>query len=244
MHTIGQLSGGIAHNFNNLLTAILGFADLLELSKVDDLDGKVSAYVKQIKFAGERGRDLVKQMVTFSQRGPTELQTLELLPVVSESVEMLRATFPASVAIEETYDEDLPKVTVGAVHLQQAIVNLCINARDAMSGQGKLRVKLGYTQQVHASCAGCHRTMSGGYVTLEIADTGCGIPSNVKKHMFDPFFTTKPVGQGPGMGLAVVHGIIHRYGGHILVDSTPNQGTTMTMLLPGAVSASESRSDK
>lgn len=244
MHTIGQLSGGIAHDFNNLLTTILGFAELLELSKVDDLDGKVSAYVKHIKCAGERGRDLVKQMVTFSQGGPAELKTLELLPVVSESVEMLRATFPASVEIEETYAEDLPKVTAGAVHLQQAIVNLCINARDAMSGQGKLRVKLGYTQQVHASCAGCHRTMSGGYVTLEVADSGCGIPSNIRKRMFDPFFTTKPVGQGPGMGLAVVHGIIHRYGGHILVDSTPNEGTTMTLLLPGAVSASESRSDK
>ena len=234
MHVVGQLSGGIAHDFNNLLTTILGFADLLELCKVDDLDGKVASYVKQIKTAGERGRDLVKQMVTFSQGGQTELQTLALLPLVSEWVEMLRATFPASVDIEETYADDIPQVTTGAMHLQQAIVNLCINARDAMSGQGKLFVRLGYTPQVHDSCSACHRMMSGGYVTLEIEDTGCGISSSVQKRMFDPFFTTKPVGQGTGMGLAVVHGIIHRYSGHVLVDSTPNEGTTITILLPAA----------
>ena len=105
-----------------------------------------------------------------------------------------------------------------------------------MAGRGKLSVELDWAQPAQVSCAACHRALSGAYVTLAIGDTGCGIPSNVQKHMFDPFFTTKPVGQGTGMGLAVVHGIIHRYGGHVLVDSTPDDGTMLTVLLPAASS--------
>ena len=189
-----------------------------------------------MKTAGERGRDLVNQMVTFSRGAQTELQVLALEPVVTQSVEMLRATLPASININQSYALDVPNVTASAIHLQQAIVNLCINARDAMSGQGSLNISLDAAQASEVNCSACHHPLTGQYVKLGISDTGWGIPTNIRKRIFDPFFTTKEVGQGTGMGLAVVHGIIHRCDGHIVVDSRPERGTFISILLPVAES--------
>ena len=232
MESIGHLTGGLAHDFNNILSAILGFTHLAISRFAPDRKGTLGGYLSEIETAGKRAGDLVRQMLAFS-RGDNQKQIL-LNPkfIIGESVQMLRPTIPAYInVIHRILDEDI-QIHTDALQLQQAIINLVINARDALQGKGDIEVKLS-AQSIHRmECTSCHKMFGGQFVTISVNDNGQGIANEFLPRMFEPFFTTKEVGQGSGMGLAMVHGFVHASNGHILVDSKLQQGTSIQMFFP------------
>jgi PAS domain S-box-containing protein len=230
MEAIGHLTGGIAHDFNNILTSILGYI-VLGAERQEALgDAKLGKYLDQAQRAAQRARDLIQQMLTFSRGQRGERRALALAPLVSESVKLLRSSLPATVELETEISEAVPPVMSDSVQLEQVLLNLCINARDAMHGAGQIRVGVRQVDSVDAVCASCRQKISGQFVELAVADGGTGIAPDVLDRMFEPFFTTKEVGRGSGMGLAMVHGIVHDHGGHIVVDTEPGRGTTFRLL--------------
>jgi len=237
MEAVGQLSGGIAHDFNNMLSSILGYAGLA-LDRPDDLaDSELDEYLDEVIRAGERARDLVGQMLSFSRIRKGEAECSELRPIIRETVKMLRFTLPASIELDIILDDEPLAVNIDPVQLQQIIMNLSINARDAMCNKGKLSISVcRFSPNEHDSrleCQSCRETvLSGNYIELSIKDSGGGINQELLDRVFDPFFTTKDIGKGTGMGLSVVHGIVHEVGGHILVESVQDKGTTFRLLLP------------
>jgi len=238
MEAIGQLTGGIAHDFNNILTSILGYLVLGEERQADIGDAKLGRYIDQAKLAAQRARDLIQQMLTFSRGQRGERKALTLPPLVRESVKLLRSTLPATIELETDLADDVPPVLLDPVQLEQVLLNLCINARDAMSGAGQIEVGVALVDAGESACASCRQQMSGRFVELSVRDTGPGIAPDVMDRMFEPFFTTKEVGRGSGMGLAMVHGIVHDHGGHICVDSRPGGGTVFRLRFAAADPAS------
>lgn len=232
MEAIGQLTGGIAHDFNNILAAILGYTALALDRYVPDQDGKLAEYLREVQTAGERARDLIANMLTFSRGGQGGAIAMDPVPLVKEVVKTLRPVLPSSIELNAAIDESLPMISIDPVQLHQIVMNLAINARDAVAGAGRIDIVLRYLGRIDALCNSCHRKTDGNYVELSIADNGQGIPEAILHRIFDPFFTTKEVGKGSGMGLAVVHGIVHEQGGHILVESAPQCGTTLRVLFP------------
>jgi PAS domain S-box-containing protein len=230
MEAIGQLTGGIAHDFNNILAIMLGYVELAMDQCGPDGDVRLTEYLSNVRQAGERARDLIAKMLVFSRsrrgRTPTPLR-LQLL--VEEVVDMVGPMIPSSIQITAHIDRDVPPVLVEAVELHQMLVNLAINARDAMSGHGRMDIAV---RRVHedAVCTSCHAAVRGEFVQLSVSDTGTGMHADVLSHIFEPYFTTKELGKGTGMGLPVAHGIMHKSGGHILVDSTVGVGTTVRLL--------------
>ena len=231
---LGQLTGGIAHDFNNILAAIDGYTQLSlsALSKdgktADDLEG----YISEIHSACSQGSELIKQMMAFSRKGKPHEQVLMPWPLVKDTLKMLYATLPSSIETEVSFANDLPRISFDPVQFQQVITNLCINARDAMGGIGRLEVSLSSTDLAGACCSSCGVMFSGEFVEIKINDSGCGISQETMEQMFKSLFTTKDVDKGTGMGLAVVHGIVHQHGGHVLVESSPGEGATFRLLLP------------
>ncbi|MFN7915125.1 MAG: PAS domain-containing protein [Vicinamibacterales bacterium] len=241
METIGQLTGGIAHDFNNILTSILGHASLLQALDAVMKDPAARDYADEITIAGERARDLVKNMLRFSRGHATDeadVQALRPQPVVAEAVKMLTATIPSSIRMETDIDARAASILLDPVQLHQLITNLVINARDAMNGIGTIRISLADRHVTSGTCAACHSAIEGQFVELSVADTGSGIAPEHLQAIFEPFFTTKEVGKGTGLGLSVVHGILHQAGGHIEVRSTVGRGTTIGLLFPALVQES------
>ena len=235
MQAIGQLTGGVAHDFNNLLAVILGYT---ELSK--ELFGKenesLNSYLNEIETAGIRGRELIKQMMIYSRKDQSEndLVAVKTEIILEETVSMLKATFPAGINIETRVEKNIPNVIANSSLLSQVLMNLCINAKDGMGKEGDLLITVKAENFNNSLCDSCHEHYSGDYVVIKIKDTGSGIDEEALKRIFEPFFTTKQVGKGTGMGLAVVHGAVHKLGGHILVDSIVGKGTSFKILLPAS----------
>ncbi len=239
MEAIGQLTGGIAHDFNNILTSVIGYV-VLGQERAEALgDATLTRQLGQAHVAAQRARDLIAQMLAFARRQRGERRVLALAPLVRQSVKLLRATLPSSVfldALELDADpeEATPPVDADAVQLEQVLFNLCINARDAIAGNGHVRVGL-RAMGGGWRCSSCGaRVDSGHWVELSVADDGAGIAPDVVERMFEPFFSTKEVGRGSGMGLAMVHGIVHDHGGHVRVDTKLGRGTTFRVMLPAA----------
>lgn len=232
MEAIGHLTGGIAHDFNNILASILGYVGLALDRYVPDKRGKLAEYLYEISSAGERARNLVVQMLAFSRGGAAVTQRIGLQTVIKGVIKMLQSTLPSSMVINQYIEPGLPLIDSDPVQIQQVIMNLCINARDAMDGEGEMDVSLQKTELNGESCISCCAPLSGSFVELLIKDTGTGIEKHQLDYIFDPFYTTKEVGKGSGMGLAAVHGILHRYGGHILVESEIGKGTIFHILFP------------
>ena len=231
MEAVGQLTAGIAHDFNNILASIMGYTDLAMTRCVGEGQEKLEEYLGQVYRAGERARDLIQQMLTFSRTDDSQAKPLDPVPLVKETLKMLTATLPASIHLKfDRFAEELPKIRAEPVQLQQLIMNLCINARDAMHGKGELTVGLGFRRHAGDECASCHDSISGDYVELVVSDTGQGMDSHTLTHLFEPFFTTKEVGDGTGLGLSMVHGIMHDGHGHIRVDSAIGKGTSFRLL--------------
>jgi PAS domain S-box-containing protein len=239
MEAIGHLTGGIAHDFNNILTSVMGYVVLAAERPASEADPKLLAHLEQAQQSCRRARDLIQQMLAFSRGRRGEPRRVELRELLSESSRMLRATLPSTVDIAVRV-EDEPSALVDPVQAHQILLNLCINARDAMDEAGRIDVTARRVLLPATSCASCRRMFSGEFVEIAVGDSGGGIPQEVAERMFDPFFTTKEIGQGTGMGLSIVHGVVHEHGGHILVDSRRGTGTTFHVLLPLAGDAADS----
>ncbi len=232
MEAIGHLTGGIAHDFNNILASILGYTGLALARFVPDKKSKLAEYLQEAYHAGERARDLIAQMLTFSRGAGNESRPYHLEPLVKEAVKLLQSTLPSSIELKVHLENDTPEVIIDPVQLHQLVINLCINARDAMGGRGHVDIALRRVLNVNLECSSCHSQVQGDFVELVVKDTGSGIEPRVMARMFDPFFSTKEPAKGSGMGLSIVHGIVHDHRGHIDVASTPGAGSTFRLLFP------------
>ncbi|MCX5876170.1 MAG: GAF domain-containing protein [Deltaproteobacteria bacterium] len=232
MEAIGTLAGGIAHDFNNILAAILGFTDLAKykLPEGSDLHHDLDNVIQ----AGQRAKELVKQILAFSRQAEQERRPLEMYLVLKEALKLLRASIPATIAFQLAIDEKSGAVLADPTKIHQVIMNLCTNAYHAMraNDSGLLGVALRPVEIGEAEANGVLRP--GKYLELAISDTGCGMTPEIMERIFDPYFTTKPQGEGTGLGLAMVHGIVTQYGGEIRAESTLGQGTTFRVYLPQA----------
>ena len=234
MEAIGHLTGGVAHDFNNLLAAIMGYIVLASEREAATGDTKLSGHLDKALASCRQARDLIQQMLTFSRGQRGSPRPLALAEAAHESLKLLRSSLPSSVQIETVFEETAP-VLLDPVHLDQILLNLSINARDAMAGAGRIAVRVRATALgAKAVCASCRKRFRGEFIELSVTDSGPGIAPPVLERMFEPFFTTKEVGRGSGMGLATVHGIVHEHLGHILVESAPGAGSSFRILLPKA----------
>ncbi|MBI4774425.1 MAG: PAS domain S-box protein [Deltaproteobacteria bacterium] len=230
MEAIGTLAGGIAHDFNNILAAVMGYGELaLELAGQAKSN---SEEIKQIIKASERAKNLVRQILTFSRKGEAQFKPLSLNEKVVETVRMLDRTIPKNIGIETSLTENLKKVNADAGQIEQVLVNLASNARDAMPDGGRLVIRTGNADLDRDYCRQHVEVRSGSYVLLQVQDTGIGMDSKTLDQIFNPFFTTKEVGKGTGLGLATVHGIVKTHGGHISCYSEPSRGTLFRIYLP------------
>ena len=233
MEIIGQLTGGIAHDFNNILTGLLGYVELAKDHAEHFGDDKLNRYFDRAHRSGARAKDLIQQMLKFSRGGRGSPRPVDLAQITRETMSLLESTLPASVAIVIKAPPSLPVTVHDPLQFEQVLVNLCINSRDAMNGVGQLTIELSERNCTDCfCCASCRQPVDGAFVELAITDTGPGIPPDVQRHMFEPFFSTKESNKGTGMGLAIVHGIVHEYGGHLVVKSEAGRGTTIRVLLP------------
>lgn len=240
MEALGQLTGGIAHDFNNILASVLGFTRLALRRHVPDPDSELAEYLREVVIAGERARDLVARMLTFSRTQPGQApQPLPPQPLIREAVKMLAATIPAGIRIDTRIEGRVPDIAIDPVDLHQILVNLVINARDSLEGKGRILIDLKAAPREPGTCASCHEQFSGDYLALTVSDDGQGIAPEHLSRIFEPFFTTKAVGKGSGMGLAMVHGLTHRAGGHARVVSRIGEGSEFQVYLPVAAPTRE-----
>jgi PAS domain S-box-containing protein len=232
MDALGQLAGGLAHDFNNLLTIIIGNLDLLQL----DIGGNEAAELKveTILQASVRGSALTQQMLAVSRRQPLHPRRIDVNKLASETVQMLARTLGESVGIDLRMADDIWPILVDESQLQAALVNMAVNARDAMPGGGKLTIE---TSQLHLDAeriSAVGVVAPGDYMVVAMRDSGSGMPPEVVAHIFDPFFTTKPAGHGTGLGLSMVYGFVKQSGAQIGVASEEGKGTTFTLYFPRA----------
>jgi two-component system cell cycle sensor histidine kinase/response regulator CckA len=230
LEAVGQLAGGIAHDFNNLLTGILSYSDLVlqELRPGDPLRGDL----EQIRHAGERAAALTRQLLAFSRRQVLQPRVLSLNASVTELDSMLHRLLGTDVTLQTELDPALWHVLADPGQLEQVLVNLVVNARDAMPGGGRVTITTANLQLHATDDARGNGVRPGAYVTLAVRDTGVGMDVPTQARVFDPFFTTKEPGKGTGLGLSTVYGIVEQSGGHIAVESAPGQGSTFTIFLP------------
>jgi len=234
MDAVGKLAGGIAHDFNTLLTTILGYSDIL-LSQLTDAD-PLKEPIFEIKTAGERAAALTRRLLAFSRKQVIEPRVFDLNELVRDSAKMLRRLIGEDVLLVIRHDPELSRVKADPGQLEQVLMNLVVNARDAMPSGGTLLVETRDTELAGAPSLDDNVTMPAGrYVRLSVSDTGVGMDAETKRHLFEPFFTTKDIGKGTGLGLAVVYGIVKQSGGWVFATSEPGRGTTFDVYLPRAL---------
>jgi CheY-like chemotaxis protein/two-component sensor histidine kinase len=231
MEALGTLAGGIAHDFNNILTIIIGFCELSKLKIDMGRQGEIRKELDEIMKAGIRARDLIRQILTFSRQSGIHREPMDIIPLVKESIQFLRASLPSSIDIRQTIPESQCIVNADATQIHQILMNICSNAAHAMKMKdGVLDILIEtVTLENNQDLKGLPQGM---YIRITLSDNGVGIPQDIVPRIFEPFFTTKERGKGTGMGLAVVHGIVSDMGGTISVNSTPGTGTTFVILLP------------
>jgi PAS domain S-box-containing protein len=234
LESLGQLASGIAHDFNNLLSAIMNYAAFAAETTEEP---EVRADVQQIQSAAERAARLTRQLLTFARREPAQAQPLDLAAIVEDVRNLLSRSIEAHIELIIELAADLPAIVADRGQVEQILLNLAINARDAMPGGGSLTITTSLAELDEAYCGAHPGARPGRYAGLAVADTGTGMSAEVVSHIFDPFFTTKPEGQGTGLGLSTVYGIITAAGGSISVDSEPGAGTTFHLYFPTAASA-------
>ncbi len=238
MEAIGRLAGGVAHDFNNLLTVILGHEELLRAGYGDDPSAVES--LSEIHRAGERASALTQQLLAFSRRQIAMVRVLDLNEAVRQTEKMLRRLIGEDVGLALHLAADLPSIKVDPSHIDQVLLNLAVNARDAMPAGGKLTIETARLELDEQYATTHDGASPGTYVMLAVSDTGTGMDEATKAHIFEPFFTTKEAGKGTGLGLSIVYGIVKQNGGEILVYSEPGQGTAFKILLPAVRAAGES----
>jgi two-component system cell cycle sensor histidine kinase/response regulator CckA len=237
MEAVGRLAGGIAHDFNNLLTAILSYSELA-LTDLRPAD-PIREDIEQIRQAGLRAAELTKQLLAFSRRQLFQVRSLSLNDVVIHTERMLHPLMGDDVEIRLGLSPTLPHTRADAGQLEQVLLNLAVNARDAMPSGGTLTLTTAAAEVSEAAAARWGHLVAGPYVTLTVQDTGTGMSPEVQERIFEPFFTTKGPGQGTGLGLSTVYGIVKQSGGHIFVSSEPGGGSTFTIYLPASAPGPE-----
>jgi PAS domain S-box-containing protein len=237
MEAVGRLAGGVAHDFNNLLTIISGYAQLAQ--DLMGQDEQLQAYMGEILKAGDRAGALVRRLLAFTRRQSMEPQVLDLNAVVKGTEKMVRRLIGEDIDISTVLPDDLGRIRSDPAQLEQVILNLAVNARDAMPHGGKLLIETANVELAPSYAASHLAVVPGPYVVLAVSDTGTGMDDNTRNHIFEPFFTTKEKGKGTGLGLATVYGIIKQSGGNVWVYSEVGMGTTFKIYLPRVVAAVE-----
>lgn len=232
METIGLLTGGIAHDFNNFLSSIIGYTELVLHKGRAQLDKRLTDYLAEVFHAGKQAQQLVRGMLEFSRDSDDQGTPTSLQRMTEQAIKLLRPSLPSSLELEVAIEQDLPPVAIDSARLSQILMNLCINAKDAMNGVGTLSVSITNESLNKAECSSCGEEATGEFVQLVVKDTGDGISQKVLTHIFEPFFSTKEVGRGTGMGLSMVHSLVHEHGGHIQVNTEPGKGSSFKILLP------------
>ncbi|HEY0053382.1 MAG TPA: ATP-binding protein [Caulobacteraceae bacterium] len=240
MQAIGQLAGGVAHDFNNLLTAIIMELDLLQ--QRHPVGDPSYEGLNQIRQTSLRAADLVKKLLAFSRKQTVQRERLDLGERISELEVLLRRLLREDVALITDYGRDLPMVMADRSQIETAVMNLAVNARDAMAGRGgagkgELRIRTAKLGQEQARADGWPQAPAGDIALIEVSDNGPGVPEHLLGKIFEPFFTTKAVGEGTGMGLATVYGIVEQAGGHLAVTNVPGSGAAFRIFLPAATGA-------
>jgi two-component system, cell cycle sensor histidine kinase and response regulator CckA len=229
MEAVGQLAGGIAHDFNNLLTAILGYAQLLSERPLGEA---ALSEVAEIGRAADRAATLTRQLLAFSRQQVQKISVFVLNDVVTSTEGMLARLLGEDILVRKDLAPDLGRVKADAGQIEQVLVNLAVNARDAMAKGGTLRIETRNVELDGAYVAAHPAGTPGPYVMLAVGDDGCGMDAATQARIFEPFFTTKPVGKGTGLGLATVYGIMKQSGGFVWVYSEPGSGSTFRIYLP------------
>jgi PAS domain S-box-containing protein len=241
---IGQLAGGIAHDFNNVIGAMMGWAELG--SEQAPADSRLSDYFKKIRAQASRAAALTRQLLAFARRQILEPQDIQLNTIVTDVLSLLEKVIGKDVEIRTSLALDLSPVRADASQVEQVLMNLCLNARDAMPNGGRLTIQTRNTNLDEDACRRTPGLSPGLHSELIVSDNGIGMDAKTREHIFEPFFTTKEPGKGTGLGLATVFGIVRQHGGFVFVDSEPNFGTTFHIYLPAvkiAVAATSPRSN-
>lgn len=234
MEAISRLTAGFAHDFNNILASILGYSGLALEQHVPDKSGKLADFLREIQNAGICARDLIADMLAFLHSGRTKREPVLLESLVQEAAKTFEPLLPPSITFEVRIETDDIHVLAEPAQLHQVIMNLIINARDAAGEHGSIALAIRSTHGVNAICDGCHGNVTGDFVELAVSDNGPGIPPDILPRIFNPFYTAQITGKNTGMGLSMVHGVIHNSGGHIVIDSLAGSGTTIRVMLPKA----------
>jgi two-component system cell cycle sensor histidine kinase/response regulator CckA len=235
MEAVGRLSGGIAHDFNNLLGVIIGYSETIEHQLPQDDPLRKNA--EQIRKAGERAAALTHQLLAFSRRQVLQPKVLDLNSVVTDMGKMLRRLIGVNIELTTRLDSDLCRVKADQSQIEQVLVNLAVNARDAMPDGGSLVIETANTDVTETLARGLPFLRPGPHVLLTVSDTGIGMDLSTQRHIFEPFFTTKPPGKGTGLGLATVYGVVKQSGGVVGVDSKPGKGSRFKIYLPQSESS-------
>jgi two-component system, cell cycle sensor histidine kinase and response regulator CckA len=235
MEAVGQLAGGMAHDFNNLLTTIQTTADLIGGELIGD--STIQSDLETIKAASRRGSDLIRKLLAFARRQRLDLQPVVLDAMLQEVSVVLRRLLPQDIEIRLDVSEAGSAARADPVAVEQILINLATNARDAMPGGGTLTIGAGREDVTAAACEARGWGVPGRYAVLSVTDTGIGMDPETQSHLFEPFFTTKAVDAGTGLGLAMVYGLVRQHEGFVDVRSTPGSGTTIRVLLPAAEAA-------
>ena len=231
MEAVGQLTGGLAHDFNNLLTGITGNLEVLEIRLAQNRFGEVGRYVDAAKNAAHRAAALTHRLLAFSRRQTLDSKSTDMDQLVTSMAELIGRTLGPSIEVEVASNSELWPTLVDPSQLENALLNLCINARDAMPVGGRLLIETANTQ-LDQQFAGEHDLPPGDYVSLCVSDNGSGMPPEIVAKVFEPFFTTKPLGQGTGLGLSMVYGFVRQSGGQVQIRSKPGDGTSVCLYLP------------
>lgn len=229
MEAIGQLTGGLAHDFNNMLTGVLGALDLIQRRLASGRNVDLARYIDAAVTSANRAAALTHRLLAFARRQSLDPKPVDVNQLVISMEDMLRRTMAEHIQLKTQLQPDPWLAYTDAHQLENALLNLVINARDAMDGGGRITIQTGCVQ---ISDSQPDNPVPGDYVTLSVADSGSGMPAEVMTKAFDPFFTTKPIGQGTGLGLSMVYGFVKQTGGHVRIDSTVGQGTLITLFLP------------
>jgi CheY-like chemotaxis protein len=231
MESLGTLAGGIAHDFNNILTSIIGFTQLAQYDLLSESQAQSS--LAEVLKASDRAKDLVRQILAFSRQSEQEKIPLQIGPLVKETIKFIRSSVPTTIDIRHEIRKDLGTVLADATQIHQVLMNLCTNAAQAIGEKGGVIEVCVEEANIETDAAANHPDLKPGpYVKLQVSDTGQGMGRAVMERIFDPFFTTKKQGEGTGMGLSVVHGIVKSHEGAITVDSKPGKGTVFEVFLP------------
>ncbi len=239
MEAVGELTGGVAHDFNNILTVITGTIEILA-EAVADKPG-LAAIAKMIDDAASRGADLTQRLLAFARRQALQPREVNVNDLIVETVKLLKPTLGEHVEVEALLKEDIPAALVDPSQLTTALLNLALNSRDAMPRGGRLLIETSAAYLDETYAKDNPEVQSGRYVMVAVSDTGTGIPKDIQEKVFEPFFTTKDVGRGTGLGLSMVYGFVKQTGGHIKIYSEEGQGTTIKLYLPPSLGQAEAR---